>query len=126
MLYALATRQTESINVIHDRNPVFVKLADGELRNGFTVRIINKLLQERQFILTVEGLSDIELRVIGKNENNGRTVVVTVGPDQTQELRVLVSTYQALPPEASIPLTFHITDRANGRRASTVDHFRGP
>jgi hypothetical protein len=41
-------------------------------------------------------------------------------------LRVLVSTYSSLPPAASIPLTFRITDAQTGQRASAVDHFRGP
>ena len=126
MLYTLATRQTESISVIHDRNPIFVRLADGELRNGFTVRILNKLLQTRDFVLSVEGLSDVDLRVSGIEGNNGRTVVVPVGPDQTREVRVLVSSYQTLPPAASMRLTFWITDPATGRRASASDHFRGP
>jgi len=126
MLYTLATRQTEAISVIHDRNPVFVRLSDGELRNGFTVRILNKLLEPRSFVLTVEGLSDLELRVAGDDTVGGRTVVVPVGPDQTREVRVLISTYQALPPAASIPLTFRITDPATGRQARSVDYFRGP
>jgi cytochrome c oxidase accessory protein FixG len=126
MLYTLATRHTESISVIHDRNPVFVRLADGELRNGFTVHILNKMLQTRDFVLSVEGLSDLDLRVAGIEGDNGRTVVVPVGPDQTREVRVLVSTYQALPPAASAKLTFWIIDPATGRRASASDHFRGP
>jgi cytochrome c oxidase accessory protein FixG len=126
MLYTLATRRTESISVIHDRNPIFVRLADGELRNGFTVHILNKTLATRDFVLSVEGLSDLDLRVPGIDGDNGRTVVVPVGPDQTREVRVLVSTYQALPKGASVDLRFWITDPATGRRASASDHFRGP
>ena len=60
------------------------------------------------------------------NRSPGRSVTVTVGPDQTHELRALVGTNQRLPPGASIPLTFRITDVASGRQASTSDHFRGP
>jgi hypothetical protein len=90
------------------------------------VHILNKLLQTRDFVLSVEGLSDVDLRVSGIEGNNGRTVVVPVGPDQTREVRVLVSTYQTLPPAASIALTFQITDQATGRQATATDHFRGP
>jgi len=126
MLYTLATRDTEAISVIHDRNPVFVRLADGELRNGYTVRILNKMLETRNFVLTVRGLSDLDLRVAGIEASGGRSVVISIGPDQTREVRALVSTYQSLPPAASLPLTFHITDPATGRRASAVDNFRGP
>jgi polyferredoxin len=126
MMYSLATRQIESISVIHDRNPVFVRLSDGEIRNGFTVRILNKSLESRAFALTVEGLNDIDLKVIGDTVTTGRTVIVSVGPDQTYELRALVSSYQPLPPNASIPLTFRITDVKTGQQATAADHFRGP
>jgi cytochrome c oxidase accessory protein FixG len=126
MVYTFATRQEQAISVIHDRNPMFVRLADGELRNGFTVRILNKALEMRSFVLSVDGLVDIDLKVIGDTVTSGRTVVVAVGPDQTHELRALVGTYQTLPPAASIPLTFRIIDPKTGRQATAVDHFRGP
>ena len=126
MLYAFATRREEAISVIHDRNPIYVRLADGELRNAYTVRILNKALEMRSFVLTVEGLTDVDLKVVGETVTSGRTVVVAVGPDQTHELRALVGTYQTLPPAASIPLTFRIIDPKTGRQASAIDHFRGP
>jgi cytochrome c oxidase accessory protein FixG len=126
MLYTLATRSSEGISVIHDRNPMFVRLADGELRNAFTVRILNKSLETRSFVLAVEGLSDIDLKVVGDTVTTGRTALIAVGPDRTYELRALVSTYSKLPPAASIPLTFRISDTKTGRQASAVDHFRGP
>ena len=127
MLYTLATRNSEGISVIHDRNPMFVRLSDGELRNGYTVRIINKSLEPRRFMLTVDGLPDIDLKVVGDNAGTGRTAFIAVGPDQTHEVRALVSTYSPLPSGASIPLTFRITDEKNERRrAAALDHFRGP
>ena len=52
--------------------------------------------------------------------------LIVVGPDQTRELRALVTTRAPLPPAASIPLTFTITDAKDESKASTVDHFRGP
>jgi cytochrome c oxidase accessory protein FixG len=126
MLYTFATRVSEGISVIHDRNPMFVRLSDGELRNAYTVRILNKSLEARSFILTVDGLTDLDLKVVGDHVTTGRMAVIAVGPDQTHELRVLVGTYSPLPPAASIPLTFRITDTKTGQRANAIDHFRGP
>ena len=77
-------------------------------------------------MLTVDGLTDLDLKVVGDTVTTGRTVVVAVGPDQTYELRALVSSYTPLPPAASMPLTFRITDVETGRQASAIDHFRGP
>ena len=51
---------------------------------------------------------------------------IIVGPDQTREIRALVTVYQALPADASIPLTFTITDTRSGVRATATDQFRGP
>src|SRR5947199_159843 len=42
MLYALLNRTLLDVNVLHDRNPVAVKLADGSIRNTYTVRLRNK------------------------------------------------------------------------------------
>ena len=126
MVYTLATRDTEGISVIHDRNPMYVRLSDGEIRNAFTIRILNKSLETRSFVLTVDGLTDLDLKVVGDVVTTGRMVVVAVGPDQTHELRALVSSYTPLPPGGSVPLTFRITEMRTGKQAVAVDHFRGP
>ena len=126
MLFALATRSDEGLSVIHDRNPMFVRLSDGELRNAYTIRILNKALEPRTFALTLEGLPDLDLKVVGATSASGRTVLIAVGPDQTHEVRALVSTYSHLPKKASIPLRFRIADTKTGERASAVDYFRGP
>ena len=55
MLYALTTRSSMSVNVLHDRNPLFVQLSDGGVSNNYTVRILNKG-PERTLALDVSGL----------------------------------------------------------------------
>jgi cytochrome c oxidase accessory protein FixG len=130
MVHTLATRRSEGLAVIHDRNPIYVRLADGAIRNAFTIHILNKSLETRQFLLTVEGLTveglaGIDLQVVGDTVTGG-SPLITVGPDQTRELRALVTTRTPLPPAASIPLKFTITDVNDDTRFSTGDHFRGP
>ncbi len=121
MLTALIGRSTEGVAAIHDRNPLFVRLSSGAIRNAYTIRLINKKLEERTFILSVEGVPDASLEVIGDNADG-----LTIGPDQTREVRVLVTTGDKLPPAASLPVTFRIRDKASGLSASVTDHFIGP
>ena len=52
MLYTLPRATATGISVIHDRNPMFVRLADGALRNGYTIRIVNKQLEDRDVRLS--------------------------------------------------------------------------
>ena len=126
MTYTFATRRNDGISVIHDRNPVFVRLSDGAIRNAYTVRILNKNLETQTFVLKVAGLSSASVEVIGSDARRGSDPAIDVGPDQTREVRVLVTTHQALDPDASIPLSFIIVPDGGGSAASAVDHFLGP
>jgi polyferredoxin len=123
MTFTLLTRQAQTVSVIHDRNPVFVRLSDGAIRNGYTVRVANKRAERREFTLSISGLDGSLVDVVQTRED-GR-FVIEVGPDQTREIRVLVTDYADTPPP-STPITFHLYDVLTGERASASDHFRGP
>ena len=126
MLYALATRRNDAVSVIHDRNPLFVRLADGSLRNAFTVRILNKSLEARTFALSVTGLESADIDVIGSSSFSGANPLFEVGPDQSREVRVLVTAREPIAAGASIPIIFSIMPRTGGTAASASDHFIGP
>ena len=125
MIYTLASRSTLGISVIHDRNPVFVRLSDGGVRNGYTLRILNKWRDPRFFVLTVKGAPDATLEVVGDTARMVGRPIIDVGPDQTRELRVLVTLHRPNY-ENSIPLSFHAAEPESGVQASADDHFRGP
>src|SRR4029450_5300483 len=107
----------------HPRNAVFVRVAEGAIRNAYTVRISNKRAERREFTLSISGLAGSLLDVVQTRED-GR-FVIDVGPDQTREVRVLVTDYAEMPP-ASTPITFHLYDVLTGERASAGDYFRAP
>jgi cytochrome c oxidase accessory protein FixG len=65
MLYSLATRSPLELHVLHDRNPLFVRLSDGSIRNGYDIRILNKTHQDRVYTLHVEGLADSRITMQG-------------------------------------------------------------
>ena len=41
LLIVLAMRDTLDVNVIRDRNPLYVTLSDGSIRNGYEIKILN-------------------------------------------------------------------------------------
>ena len=79
MTFALVTRTAQSISVLHDRNPVFVRLSDGAIRNAYTVRIANKRSERREFTLSMTGLAGSLLDVVqtarmdGSSSRSART-----------------------------------------------------
>ncbi|MBR0777123.1 cytochrome c oxidase accessory protein CcoG [Bradyrhizobium diazoefficiens] len=122
MLYALATRGTMSINVLHERNPLFVQLADGGVRNDYTVRLLNKGA-ERSFALDVSGLPGASLRIAGIERAADGRLIVEVGQDQTREIRMSVQVAPANLPKKAANITIDLTDVATGQSASARDHF---
>jgi len=126
MIYTLATRYSEGISVIHDRNPMFVRLSDGALRNGYTIRIVNKQLKYRDFIITIDGLPSTLVDFVGLPPRADGRQLVTVGPDQTKEVRVMVTDYSATPPAPSTTVLFKLIDIDSGEVAEMRDHFFGP
>lgn len=123
MLYALATRSTLDINVIHDRNPIFVRLADGAIRNAYTVRVINKERVARSFDLSVD-LPHSAIEVVGGVAANGHAILA-VDADTTKEFRVLITQHARDIPHSQ-RVTFTLADRDGEGRATAEDYFRGP
>ena len=79
MLTALLLRPDLEVSVLHDRNPLYVRLSDGGLRNGYTVKLLNKLYEPRTYSLALEGLPGATLSIIGPEHHTGPAV--TVPPD---------------------------------------------
>jgi len=127
MVYALANRAPFTVNVIHDRNPIFVKLSDGHIRNGYTVRIANMLSEPQSFTLEVDGLHEAHIEIIGgEGEINGLPSI-SVGADQTRELRVLVRAGEEDDHDSEpAHLDFTLRDVQDGRTAIARDFFRTP
>jgi polyferredoxin len=123
MAYALATRSTLDINVLHDRNPLVTRMSDGGVRNGYTVRLLNKRPDERSLEIVVEGVPKASVQVVNVAPAADGRNLVSVGPDQTRELRVLVSVPRDAIPAAALDVVFRTTDPASGETAMARDHF---
>jgi cytochrome c oxidase accessory protein FixG len=125
MLTALALRTFTGLSALHDRNPIYVTLADGSIRNGYTLRVLNKRPIERVFTVSVEGMPGARLELAAAPAETDQPTV-TVGPDSTHELRALVFAPAGAKLDKSTPVTFRIVDAASGEAAQAEDYFKAP
>lgn len=86
MLYALINRTTLDMNVLRDRQPNFVKLSDGSVRNGYTLKILNKATYDRNLEFRIEGLQDVRISVAGQSGQ-----LLAAPADDTVDFRVYVT-----------------------------------
>ena len=125
MVSALLSRTTLDVSVLPDRNPLFVKLSDGSIRNGFTVKILNKEHEARSFTLSLAGLPGARLRIVGFERDT--VPLIRVGTDSLRALRV----YVTLPYEhakvvgSSKPFRLVITDRSTQNTIERSVTFKG-
>ena len=122
MLAALVTRSTVELNVLHDRNPLFVNLSDGRVRNGYTIKILNKRAEDAAFRLTVEGLPDAELKIVAATDID--PAALPVPGDRLASYRVFLSA--AAPKDGAADIEFRVEDLADGASATNDSIFRGP
>jgi cytochrome c oxidase accessory protein FixG len=125
MLLVVLNRSTLQVNVLADRNPPYVLLSDGGIRNGYTVKILNKRHEPRAFTLTVRGLPRARLAIVGMRAD----VPIRVTTDDLRELRVLVTVpapdlAQLDGPTTSFELV--VRDADSGLETARVAHFQRP
>jgi cytochrome c oxidase accessory protein FixG len=119
MLWGFAVRSPVVFEVLRDRNPTFVTLDDGSVRNGYTLKIDNRSFEPRSFQVSVTGLSAETLQTPGATPTPG-PLAVSVEPNQVLAVHVLLKA----PPKAitaqSQPVTFAIRQGANEWRAAST------
>ena len=123
LTYALAARASLDISVLHDRNPLATRLSDGSVRNGYTVRLLNKRPDDRELEVLVEGVPRAAVQIVNAVPDAKGRNTVTVGPDRSLELRVLVSVPRDAIPAAPVDALFRVVDPATGETATAKDHF---
>jgi polyferredoxin len=89
MVYVLLNRPDTELDVLHDRNPLVVTLSDGSLRNGYTLKILNKAHVSRAFSVAVDGLPGATLSVVGEGGDHEPAMIVD--RDKVGSFRVFVS-----------------------------------
>ena len=128
MLFALGARSRLDLSVRQERNPVYVQLADGAIRNAYTINIRNMESRPRSVTLTIEGLPDARLWTeTGSREAAQRAMTVALAPDQVTKARVYVVAPAASKKRAGLAFSIAANDRVGGgdREASFFERPDG-
>ncbi len=119
---ALFMQSEIDLNVTPVRNPIFVTLADGSIRNTYEIRIRNKQGEAHPFQVSVTSRADLKVSMQGTN-----STIATVSADETGSIKVFITA-----PKDSLVATSGLTDiriwvedRFTGDRAYSETVFNG-
>ena len=126
MTVALATRSSVGLSVLHDRAPLFVRLPDGSLRNGYTVKIANKGPSQMLFELNTSGLDGAILAEADEGLGPADRLGLPVKADSVGTYRVLVSGRPGALVDGSQQIDFMLRNTQTGEQTVYHSVFMGP
>lgn len=127
LLYGLLSRDRLELNVLHDRNPQYVKLSDGSIRNGYTVRLLNMIPEQRTIRLTISGIPNAKMTAIGFEGQGGRTELnIPVPPDKALAVKVYVEVPSVSLHDDDMRLHFRASDPSSTETDSYEATFNAP
>ena len=123
ILWGYTAKSTYEFNVLKDRSPPFVRLSDGSVRNGYTLKLVNKATSTRIVDVTVSGLEGARFEIIGVGEAEaGGALTLTPEAHGVDRYRLLV-TVPASGQMERTGLTVVVTDTGSGETTSASAPF---
>ncbi len=119
MLYSLINRSSLELHVLHDRNPLFVTLSSGDIRNGYDIKILNKTHDDQTYRLSLEGITPEAIVAQGAGEIDIENLPVFA--DSVGHFRLFVTAEKQT--EARSEITFTIENMTTGERNETDSIF---
>jgi cytochrome c oxidase accessory protein FixG len=121
MLFALGARTRLDLSVSQERNPLFVRLSDGSVRNAYTVKIRNMEARPKRVRVSLEGLPGGSMWDSLNNETSGaRFLELIAAPDQVEKRRI----YVRAPAKGPTPEPFEISLTSEGGQDGDRDPVR--
>lgn len=115
MLFSLGERARLDIGVEPDRNPRYVMLSDGHVRNSYTVKLRNMETRPRTVTITMSGLPGaVVWSETGSRDAAGSALSLKLQPDAITRIRMFVAAPGDGPTESSFQIVAVPTDGKPG------------
>jgi polyferredoxin len=123
---AMLTRSTLGLSVQRDRAPLFVPLANGSIRNGYTLKIVNKSQLNGAYDLSISGLPGAGMAIAESDPTPEPVLRLLGSSDEVETFRLLVTARPAALSDGAQPIDFILRDTTTGVQTVYHSTFMGP
>ncbi len=116
MAYGLLSRKTMDVNVIRDRAPLFVTLDDGNIRNAYTIKVLNMAGKTRHVTIEIDGINGGVLSSETGTIKDNKLILQTE-PNKVSQSRVFVVADPAKQKAKSIKVRVIVNDSEKNQKA---------
>jgi cytochrome c oxidase accessory protein FixG len=122
--FKLSTKMPLKVDVLPDRNPMFVMLSNGDIRNGYSINISNKTHQPKSYRLEIKGLEALNINT--DNMANFSVENLSVAAGEVENFKIYAATSpQNLNAEKHNKIEFILIDNETGNEFKTNSWFIG-
>jgi cytochrome c oxidase accessory protein FixG len=125
IIFSLASRRTTELNIIHERSPLYVQMSDGQIRNGYVIKVLNMVRQDRTYVLELAGIDGATLSVVG-GASNVTSTELNVPPDMVGTYNLFVTAPVSKLDGKRTALVFVLKDKATGLVTRSDSLFAAP
>ena len=129
MVFTVLNRTGFDVAITPERNPAFVTLSDGSIRNIYNVRMSDRGAEAEAVRFEVTGLADQTITVshAGSALAEGAAPTIAFGDIEAAALRVLITVPPTRAPDGRTPITLSLVNADTGETMTTSDtYFWGP
>ncbi|MCY3984506.1 MAG: cytochrome c oxidase accessory protein CcoG [Roseovarius sp.] len=126
MLVHLGMRERLDVKILPDRNPQFVVLSDGSIRNGYELKILNMKGESQQFLISVGGLQNPKISEAGSIYAADNWLATEVPADKTKALKVFVAMSRDHLRQSSTPFNFIVSEMGSTDQKTVSSMFKAP
>ena len=112
IIFNLTSKSLLKVDILPDRNPIFVVLSNGHIRNGYTIKISNKTFENKSYNLKIDGIDDFKIKTNNFNIND---IQVTAG--EVAHFKIYLSVDGDKLDTSRSTINFIITDNKSGEHS---------
>jgi polyferredoxin len=121
MLASLMLRSHLDVTVQADRAPLFVTLANGDIQNGYALKISNKFREPAQYEVRVSGIDQLSFKIVGRENES-----IVVKGDSVGTFRLLLRAPKSALTRKSTPIEITVVDATSKEKSSHDAIFSAP
>ena len=122
MLLAILMRTETELNIIHNRSPLYVRLSNGDVRNNYQLKILNKSHFDKTYAVGLKGISVKSAQFLAAGDI--AVPALAVPANSVGEFRAQVVTSSQ--PSGRVSITFDLTDPVTGKSTKHDSYFVNP
>ena len=126
IIASLTIRDRLDVKVLANRNPQFVVLSDGSIRNGYELKVLNMTGEAQQFLITIGGLRDPKISEAGSTSTTRNWIATEVQPNKTRALNLFVTLPKTQLFQSSTPFTFTVSKMGSRDKKTVNANFEAP